>query len=162
MKEHDHKALIDFQFTICDCGLEFFIRVLNEFDLLANTGDSPLSERLSLANSFQTSRANRVLVLSLRVGGLGLNLQEAYYVFHIDQWWKPIVERQAEDRIHRFGQNSKVNIVKYVCLGPLEEGIESILTSKHDLFDNIVDNVSIDPDLRSQLDRIEIFDLLNL
>ena len=70
----------------------------------------------------------------LRAGGLGLNLQEASYVFHLDRWWNPAVERQAEDRTHRMGQAVKVNVIKYSCTGTIEERIDSILTRKQHLF----------------------------
>ena len=84
---------------------------------------------------FKNDNRHRVLVLSLREGGVGLNLQEASYVFHLDRWWNPAVERQAEDRSHRFGQTLKVNVIKYTCIGTIEERIDTILSSKQDLFD---------------------------
>ena len=142
--------------------MDFLLNHLGEFNPLAITGDTPQSERLSIATKFQKNRAHKVLVLSLRVGGLGLNLQTASYVFHFDRWWNPAVEQQAEDRTHRLGQTSKVNVVKYISLGTVEERIDLILRSKKDLFDSIVDDVSLDLDLGNQLNRDEIFGLFNL
>ena len=95
--------------------------------------------------------------MSLRVGGLGLNLQEASYVFHLDRWWNPAVERQAEDRSHRMGQTVKVNVIKYSCAGTIEERIDNILEGKQDLFDRLVDDVSID--LSTRMSRDELFGL---
>ena len=71
------------------------------FDPLALTGDMSPVERAAVIDRFKAGGAHKVLILSLRAGGLGLNLQEASYVFHPDRWWNPAVERQAEDRSHR-------------------------------------------------------------
>src|SRR5215212_8680342 len=84
------------------------------------------------------------LALSLKAGGVGLNLQEASYVFHMDRWWNPAVERQAEDRSHRMGQMVPVTVLKYTCLETIEERIERILEGKQQLFDEFVDDVSLD------------------
>ena len=100
------------------------------------------------------------MVISLRAGGLGLNLQEASYVFHLDRWWNPAVERQAEDRAHRMGQTVKVNAIKYSCVGTIEERIDKILERKQGLFDQLIDDVSID--LSSRLSGEELFGLFGL
>ena len=82
------------------------------------------------------------------------------YVFHLDRWWNPAVERQAEDRTHRIGQTVKVNIVKYSCARTIEERIDTILEGKQHVFDRLVDDVS--PDLSAQLSRGELFGLFGL
>ena len=91
---------------------------------------------------------------------MGLNLQEASYVFHIDRWWNPAVERQAEDRSHRYGQIFPVNVVKYMCIGTIEERIDDILERKQRLFDEFVDDVSVD--VTSRLNSEEIFGLFGI
>ena len=101
-----------------------------------------------------------MLILSLRAGGLGLNLQEASYVFHLDRWWNPAVERQAEDRSHRIGQTVKVNVIKYYCTETIEERIDAILTTKQELFDQLIDDVSLD--LSKQLSQDELYGLFGL
>ena len=101
-----------------------------------------------------------MLVLSLRAGGLGLNLQDASYVFHLDRWWNPAVERQAEDRSHRLGQTVKVNIIKYSCVDTIEERIDTILERKQMLFDDLVDDVSLD--LSERLSPGELFSLFGM
>src|SRR3954453_7690637 len=100
-------------------------------------------ERDAVIGRFKDQDEHRILVLSLRAGGQGLNLQEASYVFHFDRWWNPAVERQAEDRSHRLGQVSPVTIYKYVCEETIEERIDAILRVKQALFDHLVDDVSI-------------------
>lgn len=99
-------------------------------------------------------------MLSLHAGGLGLNLQEASYVFHLDRWWNPAVERQAEDRSHRIGQTVKVNVIKYSCAGTIEDRIDGILERKQGLFDELVDDVSLD--ISAQLNSEELFGLFGL
>ena len=155
-----HKALIFSQYVKGTSGVEAVARHLREFAPLTLTGDTPQEERSNLIQRFKTSSKHQVLVLSLRAGGLGLNLQEASYVFHLDRWWNPAVERQAEDRSHRIGQTVKVNVIKYSCAGTIEERIDKILERKQDLFDQLIDDVSLD--LSAQLNREELFGLFGL
>ena len=95
-----------------------------------------------------------------RAGGQGLNLQDASYVFHFDRWWNPAVEHQAEDRAHRIGQAFPVHVYKYILEGTIEERIDKILREKQLLFDELVDDVSID--LKSKLTSEELFGLFGL
>ena len=117
-------------------------------------------EREAVIQRFKTDSQRRALVLSLRAGGLGLNLQEASYVFHLDRWWNPAVEQQAEDRSHRMGQSVKVNVIKYSCTETIEQRIDEILERKQMLFDDLVDDVSLD--LSAQMTREELFGLFGL
>ena len=89
-----------------------------------------------------------------------MNLQEASYVFHLDRWWNPAVERQAEDRAHRMGQTVKVNVIKYSCAGTIEERIDQILERKQRLFEQLIDDVSLD--LSARLSGEELFSLFGL
>jgi non-specific serine/threonine protein kinase len=127
---------------------------------LVITGDVPLQDRPSIIERFKRDAQHKALIISLRAGGLGLNLQEASYVFHLDRWWNPAVERQAEDRSHRMGQTAKVNVIKYSCTDTIEERIDAILARKQDLFDRLVDDVSMD--LSSRFSREELFGLFGL
>src|SRR6185436_5729939 len=78
------------------------------------------------------------LVLSLRAGGLGLNLTRANHVFHFDRWWNPAVEDQATDRAHRIGQTRVVQVHKLVTAGTMEEKVDRMLEEKKDLADRVV------------------------
>ena len=120
----------------------------------------PQRQRTEIIERFKVRDEHKVLILSLRVGGLGLNLQEASYVFHLDRWWNPAVETQAEDRSHRFGQTVKVNAIKYSCTGTIEERIDEILQRKQALFDELVDDVSLDLSVR--MTREELLGLFGL
>ncbi len=102
-------------------------------------GGTPRKSRDRMVNTFQDESVDSPLfVLSLKAGGFGLNLTAANHVFHYDRWWNPAVEDQATDRVHRLGQERRVQVHKFVCLGTLEERIDSLLEEKRNLADNIV------------------------
>ncbi|MEC0234554.1 DEAD/DEAH box helicase [Paenibacillus kribbensis] len=79
-----------------------------------------------------------VFILSLKAGGVGLNLTAANHVFHFDRWWNPAVENQATDRAYRMGQTKDVQVHKFISLGTLEEHIDEMLESKQQLSDQII------------------------
>jgi SNF2 family DNA or RNA helicase len=79
-----------------------------------------------------------VFVLSLKAGGLGLNLTGANHVFHFDRWWNPAVENQATDRAFRIGQTKNVQVHKFVCAGTLEDRIDAMIESKRSIAEDIV------------------------
>ncbi len=155
-----HKALVFSQYTSDTSGVAAAAEYLRDFTPLTITGDITQEERSSTIDRFKILEKHKVLILSLRAGGLGLNLQEASYVFHLDRWWNPAVERQAEDRSHRMGQTVKVNVIKYSCAETIEERIDEILGRKQALFDQLVDDVSLD--LSAQMSRDELFGLFGL
>jgi SNF2 family DNA or RNA helicase len=84
-----------------------------------------------------------VMVLSLRAGGVGLNLTAASAVVHFDRWWNPAVEAQAEDRAHRIGQARPVQAFAYLCPGTIEQRISEILIEKRALAADLVDDVAV-------------------
>ena len=100
------------------------------------------------------------LVISLRAGGVGLNLQEASYVFHLDRWWNPAMERQVEDRAHRIGQKAKLSVIKYICADTIEARTDRVLEEKQQLFDELIDGVSLD--LSIGLNRKELLGLFGI
>ena len=155
-----HKALVFSQYTSDHAGVAAATRYLREFSPLTITGDVPQEDREDIIRRFRERPEHRALILSLRVGGLGLNLQEASYVFHLDRWWNPAIERQAEDRSHRLGQTVKVNVIKYSCAETIEERIDRILESKQEVFDRLVDDVSLD--LSAQISSEDLFGLFGL
>ena len=155
-----HKALIFSQYTSDSFGVAFAARHLRDFAPLVISGDVPQEDRRGIIERFRSRPEHKALLLSLRVGGLGLNLQDASYVFHLDRWWNPATERQAEDRTHRLGQTVKVHVIKYSCAGTIEERIDRILESKQELFEQLVDDVSLD--LSSRMSSEELFGLFDL
>jgi SNF2 family DNA or RNA helicase len=79
-----------------------------------------------------------VFVLSLKAGGVGLNLTAATHVFHFDRWWNPAVENQATDRAFRIGQKKTVNVHKFIVAGTLEEKIDQMIESKIALAEDVI------------------------
>ena len=102
-------------------------------------GGTPRKARDEMVGRFQEEPYGpRVLVLSLKAGGTGLNLSAASHVFHFDRWWNPAVEDQATDRAHRIGQERAVQVHKLVCAGTVEEKIDRLLEQKRDLASKVV------------------------
>lgn len=104
-------------------------------------GGTSKPQRDEMITSFQNQKSVNschIFILSLRAGGLGLNLTQAQHVFHYDRWWNPAVENQATDRAHRIGQKSHVQVHKFICLGTLEERIDELIERKQGLNDMIV------------------------
>jgi SNF2 family DNA or RNA helicase len=79
-----------------------------------------------------------IFILSLKAGGIGLNLTRASQVIHFDRWWNPAVEDQATDRAYRIGQNKNVQVHKLITVGTLEERIDDMIESKKGLADSII------------------------
>ncbi|WP_042200445.1 DEAD/DEAH box helicase [Paenibacillus camerounensis] len=86
----------------------------------------------------QAAEQPNVFILSLKAGGVGLNLTAANHVFHFDRWWNPAVENQATDRAYRMGQTKDVQVHKFISLGTLEERIDEMLESKQQLSDDVI------------------------
>ncbi|MCL0046569.1 SWF/SNF helicase family protein, partial [Dehalococcoidales bacterium] len=81
---------------------------MEKYQPLLYTGGLGDRQREEVIRSFKEDKTKQLLLLSLRAGGLGLDLPEANFVFHYDLWWNPAVQRQAEDRVHRIGQMKTV------------------------------------------------------
>lgn len=107
-------------------------------------GGIPKNKRDEMIADFQDTTNHTdpptVFVLSLKAGGIGLNLTAANHVFHFDRWWNPAVENQATDRAFRIGQTRDVQVHKFITLGTLEERIDEMLEMKQGLSDSIVTN----------------------
>ncbi|MCB0127654.1 MAG: DEAD/DEAH box helicase, partial [Caldilineaceae bacterium] len=91
-------------------------------------GGTPSKQRQSMVEQFQEDADGpSIFILSLKAGGVGLNLTRANHVFHFDRWWNPAVENQATDRAFRIGQKRNVQVHKFVCTGTLEERIDEMI-----------------------------------
>jgi superfamily II DNA or RNA helicase len=100
-------------------------------------GGVPARKREEMVAKFQAG-AVPVFLLSLKAGGVGLNLTKATHVVHYDRWWNPAVEDQASDRAHRIGQRRAVQIHRLVCEGTLEDRIAELLEKKRALAESVV------------------------
>jgi len=96
-------------------------------------GETEVRKRKDLVQRFQEDESVPFFVLSLKVGGSGLNLTAASHVIHVDRWWNPAVENQATDRAFRIGQTKNVLVHKFVCRGTVEEKIDELIESKEHL-----------------------------
>jgi SNF2 family DNA or RNA helicase len=155
-----HRALVFSQFTSHRFGVEKIASDLGRFRPLTYTGGLGLREREEVIERFKSNDRHSALILSIRAGGQGLNLQTASYVFHFDRWWNPAVENQASDRVHRMGQTNAVTVYTYTTPDTIEQRIEQILDEKQALFARLVDRVTLDP--TRLLSPAEIFGLIGL
>ena len=95
-------------------------------------------ERDEMVQGFQEGGGPAFFVLSLKAGGVGLNLTRANHVVHYDRWWNPAVENQATDRAFRIGQHKNVQVHKLICQGTLEERIDELIERKKNLSEHVV------------------------
>jgi len=93
-------------------------------------GGTSRAERETILRKFQASPTGAVLLMTLKTGGVGLNLTKASYVFHLEPWWNPAVENQATDRAHRMGQEKPVQVYRYLMAQSVEEKIEVLKERK--------------------------------
>jgi SNF2 family DNA or RNA helicase len=102
-------------------------------------GGTSKTERQAMVDRFQEDpRGPQLFLLSLRAGGVGLNLTRASHVFHVDRWWNPAVENQATDRAYRIGQQNRVLVHKFITSGSVEERIDRMIEQKSRLAEDIV------------------------
>lgn len=104
------------------------------------TGSMSSTERQAAMERFRTASAPRVLLVSLRAGGVGLNLGEATHVVVFDRWWNPAVEMQAIYRAHRFDRNEALHVVRFLVTDTIEERIAAILDRKGSVFQDVVES----------------------
>ncbi|AFY49302.1 DNA/RNA helicase, superfamily II, SNF2 family [Nostoc sp. PCC 7524] len=109
-------------------------------EILFLYGSTTKKQREEIIDRFQHDpQGPPIMILSLKAGGVGLNLTRANHVFHFDRWWNPAVENQATDRVFRIGQTRNVQVHKFVCTGTLEEKIHDMIESKKQLAEQVVD-----------------------
>lgn len=101
-------------------------------------GGTGVGKRREIVDAFQREEGPPFFVLSLKAGGVGLNLTAASHVIHFDRWWNPAVENQATDRAYRIGQKKNVLVHKFVCRGTIEEKIDAMIEDKKDLAESIL------------------------
>ncbi len=137
--ESGDRALLFTQFAEMGELLKKHLQETFGTEVLFLHGGVSKKQRDSMVERFQSGSGGPALfILSLRAGGTGLNLTAANHVFHFDRWWNPAVENQATDRAFRIGQKRNVQVHKFVCLGTLEERIDSMIESKHTLATKVV------------------------
>ncbi len=98
------------------------------------------ANRAEVINTFQNDPENRIFLISLKAGGVGLNLTSADYVFIIDPWWNPAAENQAINRAHRIGQDKKVIVYRFITEGTIEEKIQVLKARKSALAEKFINS----------------------
>ncbi len=131
------RALIFTQYAGMGTMLRHHLQKQLGCEVLFLHGGTPKKQRDSMIQRFQSGDVP-LFVLSLKAGGLGLNLTAANHVFHYDRWWNPAVENQATDRVFRIGQKKNVFVHKFVCLGTLEERIDQMIEDKKALAESVI------------------------
>lgn len=105
-------------------------------------GSTPIKKREQMVREFQAG-SRRIFVVSLKAGGLGLNLTGANYVIHLDPWWNPAIEQQATDRAHRIGQKQPVTVYHLISGNTIEEKILRLHKTKRDLSDTFLSGTDV-------------------
>ncbi len=137
--EAGDRALLFTQFAEWGHLLQAYLQQRWHFDVPFLHGSTSKNERQAMVDRFQEDpRGPQIFLLSLKAGGIGLNLTRANHVFHIDRWWNPAVENQATDRAYRIGQEKRVMVHKFITSGSVEEKIDQMIREKSRLAEDII------------------------
>jgi SNF2 family DNA or RNA helicase len=154
LTENKHRALVFSQFVT---HLSLVRAALDKqgYTYQYLDGSTPAAEREKSVKNFQSGEG-ALFLISLKAGGLGLNLTAADYVIHLDPWWNPAVEDQASDRAHRIGQSRPVTIYRLVAENTIEEKIIQLHNTKRDLADSLLEG----SDQSAKLSMTELMSLI--
>ncbi|MBL1408024.1 DEAD/DEAH box helicase [Sphingobacterium faecale] len=136
-KMHAHKILVFSQFVGM---LELIKERLNDDGITYTYLTGQSKNRKAIVSEFQQNDSIRVFLISLKAGGIGLNLTGADYVYLVDPWWNPAVENQAIDRSYRIGQDKKVTAVRLICNHTIEEKIMNLQRRKQKLAGDLIES----------------------
>ncbi|MDR3267998.1 MAG: DEAD/DEAH box helicase [Tannerella sp.] len=155
LKDNGHRALVFSQFV---SNLSLVRKALDKagFTYQYLDGSTPLAKREAAVRNFQHGEGDLFLI-SLKAGGLGLNLTAADYVIHLDPWWNPAIEDQASDRAYRIGQSRPVTVYRLVAEHTIEEKIIQLHNTKRDLADSLLEG----SDQSARMSISELMALIN-
>ena len=137
LRQEGHKVLVFSQFTSFLGIVETALRK-RKFNYVRLDGSTSMEARQALVAEFQANSEVGIFLISLKAGGIGLNLTAADYVFLLDPWWNPAAENQAIDRAHRIGQKNKVMAYRLIAKGTIEEKIIELQKSKRELAEALI------------------------
>jgi superfamily II DNA or RNA helicase/HJR/Mrr/RecB family endonuclease len=157
--EEDEKVLVFSQYP--EKTLPYLQTALEKFSPEIYHGGLSDRERDEIVERFQNEETPKLLLMSVKAGGLGITLTRACHVYHFDLWWNPAVAAQAEDRAHRIGQMKTVFVTSLFTNDTIEERIEELLRKKRALFTEVIDDLS-DTKLSNILSEEDLFSLFNL
>ncbi len=153
------RSLIFSQFAGFARQLSGYLEERLSCEVLCLHGALSRPQRDEMVTRFQSPYGPPVFVISLKAGGVGLNLTRASKVFHFDRWWNPAVENQATDRAYRIGQSQNVQVFKFISSGTLEEKIDALLERKSELSESVI---GTGEHWLSELDEGQLRELLSL
>jgi SNF2 family DNA or RNA helicase len=136
--EKREKVLIFTQFAEITGYLQNYLSLIFKHEGLVLHGGVPVKKRKEIVERFQSHEYVPFMVLSLKAGGVGLNLTQANHVVHFDRWWNPAVENQATDRAFRIGQKKNVIVHKFIAKGTIEEKIDRMIEGKKRLSNDVI------------------------
>jgi non-specific serine/threonine protein kinase len=136
--EKRERVLVFTQFQELTAPLSRFLAKIFNREGVVLHGGIPVGKRKELVAKFQGHDYTPFFVLSLKAGGVGLNLTAANHVIHFDRWWNPAVENQATDRAFRIGQKKNVLVHKFLTKGTIEEKIDTMLDQKYKLSAEVI------------------------
>lgn len=154
--DNGEQCLIFTQYIGMGHLLQHCFSEMYDVDVPFLTGSMPKAQRDHFVESFQKGEFP-IFILSLKAGGTGLNLTAASHVLHADRWWNPAVENQATDRAYRIGQTQFVHVHKFVTTGTVEEKIDTLLSEKQALSEELIQSSQWITELKDE----EIMDLLS-
>ena len=138
LMNENHKVVMFSQFTGMLDMIEKWVQQ-QSFYLERIDGSITGKTRQAAIDRFQKKQGSGIFIISLKAGGVGINLTSADYVMHLDPWWNPAIESQATDRVHRMGQKNKVFVYKFIAAGTIEEKIQELQSHKKQLLTQIID-----------------------
>jgi superfamily II DNA or RNA helicase len=150
-----HKVLVFSQFVK---HLDIFKKHFEAENIPFAYLDGSTRNRGEIVSEFQQNTELKVFLISIKAGGVGLNLTQADYVFILDPWWNPAVEQQAIDRTHRIGQDKKVFIYKFIAKDTVEEKILALQNRKKSLANSLI---TTEESFFKSLSKEDIRDILN-
>ncbi len=136
--EKRERVLVFTQFKELAAPLAEFLETIFQRKGMVLHGGTPVKKRSQMVEQFNGDAYVPFMVLSLKAGGVGLNLTAANHVIHFDRWWNPAVENQATDRAFRIGQTKKVIVHKFITKGTIEEKIDAMIEEKQRLAGDIL------------------------
>ena len=139
LQAEGHKALIFSQFVQT---LKLLEKEMKKSKLTYTYLDGKTNKRQERVDDFQNNPDLSFFLISLKAGGVGLNLTAADYVIHLDPWWNPAVEMQATDRAHRIGQDKPVFVYKFIARDTVEEKILELQERKKALVEQLISSES--------------------
>lgn len=126
----------------------------NKIDFCEITGETPARKREQQVNLFQENENPLLFFISLKAGGVGLNITKASYVLFLDPWWNPFAEKQGVGRAHRIGQLNKVNVIRFISKNTVEEKIIKLQENKKLLSDSLLEESYINDEIEVNLEYI--------